>query len=224
VGEARRSQREGGRGQPAEVTGRPGARDVPLAHLDRPFDYLVPRRWPSGVAAGRGSRSGSPARTSTGSSSRAPRVRPHRPARPLRRVVSAEPVLTPEVRGAGRRVAERYAGTRSDVLRLAVPPRHATAEKEPSPGRRPGRTTGRGAAAWAEHQPGPAFLRHLAAGGAPRPSGRPPPARTGRAARPRPRRDVRVGPGALLCVPDARTSPASTRADRRARDGPARRR
>ena len=29
-------------------------------------------------------------------------------------------------------VAARYAGTRSDVLRLAVPPRHATVEKQPS--------------------------------------------------------------------------------------------
>ena len=47
----------------------------------------------------------------------------------LDRVISAEPVLTPEVRRLFDAVAARYAGTRPDVLRLAVPPRHATAEK-----------------------------------------------------------------------------------------------
>ncbi len=48
----------------------------------------------------------------------------------LDRVVSAEPVLTPEVRRLVDAVAARYAGTRADVLRLAVPPRHANVERE----------------------------------------------------------------------------------------------
>ncbi|OBK26828.1 primosomal protein N' [Mycobacterium asiaticum] len=48
----------------------------------------------------------------------------------LDRVVSAEPVLTPEIRRLAEAVAARYAGTRPDVLRLAVPPRHARVEKE----------------------------------------------------------------------------------------------
>ena len=48
----------------------------------------------------------------------------------LDRVISAEPVLTPEIRRLVDAVAARYAGTRPDVLRLAVPPRHAGAEKE----------------------------------------------------------------------------------------------
>ncbi|OBI90210.1 primosomal protein N' [Mycobacterium asiaticum] len=48
----------------------------------------------------------------------------------LDRVVSAEPVLTPEIRRLVEAVAARYAGTRPDVLRLAVPPRHARVEKE----------------------------------------------------------------------------------------------
>ena len=47
----------------------------------------------------------------------------------LDRVISAEPVLTGEVRRLVDAVAARYAGTRPDVLRLAVPPRHAGAEK-----------------------------------------------------------------------------------------------
>jgi primosomal protein N' (replication factor Y) len=52
----------------------------------------------------------------------------------LERVVSAEAVLTPEVRNLVGAVAARYAGTRADVLRLAVPPRHAKVEREtPTP-------------------------------------------------------------------------------------------
>ncbi|MHA7651913.1 primosomal protein N' [Mycobacterium sp. ML4] len=48
----------------------------------------------------------------------------------LDRVVSAEPVLTVEIRRLVEAVAARYAGTRADVLRLAVPARHARVEKE----------------------------------------------------------------------------------------------
>ena len=48
----------------------------------------------------------------------------------LDRVVSPEAVLTPEIRRLVDAVAARYAGTRADVLRLAVPPRHAKVERE----------------------------------------------------------------------------------------------
>ena len=51
----------------------------------------------------------------------------------LDRVVSPEPVLTPEVRRLADAVAARYAGTRADVLRLAVPPRHAAVERKLAP-------------------------------------------------------------------------------------------
>lgn len=47
----------------------------------------------------------------------------------LEKVVSAESVLTHDVRRLVDAVTARYAGTRADVLRLAVPPRHATVEK-----------------------------------------------------------------------------------------------
>ena len=48
----------------------------------------------------------------------------------IERVVSPEPVLTAEVADLARSVADRYAGTVADVLRLAVPPRHARVEKQ----------------------------------------------------------------------------------------------
>lgn len=49
----------------------------------------------------------------------------------LDRVVSPEAVLTTEIRRLVDAVAARYAGTRPDVLRLAVPARHARVEREP---------------------------------------------------------------------------------------------
>ncbi|MDT5147980.1 MAG: hypothetical protein QOC58_2625 [Mycobacterium sp.] len=51
----------------------------------------------------------------------------------LERVVSPEPVLTAEIRRLVDAVAARYAGTRPDVVRLAVPARHARVEREAAP-------------------------------------------------------------------------------------------
>jgi primosomal protein N' (replication factor Y) len=48
---------------------------------------------------------------------------------PLQRVVSALPVLREDLLALTRAIATRYAGTLPDVLRLAIPPRHAAAEK-----------------------------------------------------------------------------------------------
>jgi primosomal protein N' (replication factor Y) len=48
----------------------------------------------------------------------------------LHRVVSPEPVLTAEIRRLVDAVAARYAGTHADVLRLAIPARHARVERE----------------------------------------------------------------------------------------------
>jgi primosomal protein N' (replication factor Y) len=120
--------------QPAEHE--PIARVLPMLsvpHLDRDFDYLVPAECSDDAQPG-------------------VRVRVRFHGRLvdafllerrsdtdhvgqlgwLDRVVSAQPVLTPEIRRLTDAVAARYAGTRPDVLRLAVPPRHATAEKQPA--------------------------------------------------------------------------------------------
>ncbi|MDQ3484854.1 MAG: primosome assembly protein PriA, partial [Actinomycetota bacterium] len=104
---------------------------LPLAHLDRAFDYTVPaglheRAQPgcrvkvrfagrdvAGYLVERCETSGHPGRLA-----------------PLRTVVSPEPVLATTVRELARLVADRYAGTMADVLRLAVPPRHARVEAE----------------------------------------------------------------------------------------------
>lgn len=145
--------------------------DVPLAHLDRPFDYQVPATMAGDAVPG--------ARVKVRFAGQdvdgfllARRATSDHPGRlqPLRRVVSAEAVLSPAVAALVGDVAQRYAGTRSDVLRLAVPPRHASVEKEPPP--EPAAPVqahpAAGADAWAGHEHGGAFLAHLARGEAPR--------------------------------------------------------
>ncbi|WP_371501491.1 primosomal protein N' [Kitasatospora sp. NBC_00374] len=89
------------------------------------------------------------------------------PLAPLSRVLSPERVLTPALLRLCRAVADRYAGTLADVLQLAVPPRHAGAEAEPSPRPLPPPTLP-DPGSWARYPQGPAFLTALAAGHAPR--------------------------------------------------------
>lgn len=156
--------------EPADVD--PVARvlvDVPLAHLDRTFDYAVPA--PMAEAAVPGARVKVRfAGTEHVGYVLARAARSDHPGRlaPLRRVVSPEPVLTPAVADLVGAVAERYAGSRSDVLRLAVPPRHATTEKEASAPEAPLRDVVLPGDAWAPYPHAAAYLEHLRDGGAPR--------------------------------------------------------
>ena len=86
----------------------------------------------------------------------------------LDRVVSAEPVLTTDVRRLVDAVAARYAGTRADVLRLAVPPRHANVEKQATPEPAPLAVKPVDAAAWSAYGRGEQFLAALGDGRAAR--------------------------------------------------------
>lgn len=79
----------------------------------------------------------------------------------LDRVVSPEPVLTPDIRRLADAVAARYAGTRPDVLRLAIPPRHARVENEtPSPAAK-FEVQPPDPAAWSRYERGEGFLEAL---------------------------------------------------------------
>ncbi|MDX2676029.1 primosomal protein N' [Streptomyces sp. NY05-11A] len=89
------------------------------------------------------------------------------PLAALAQVVSPEPVLSQELLGLARTVADRYAGSLADVLQLAVPPRNARAEQRPSPAPLPPPRAPE-AGSWARYERGGAFLESLAAGGAPR--------------------------------------------------------
>src|SRR5215472_12221837 len=103
--------------------------DIPLAHLDRPFDYLVPERLAAQARPGVRVRVRFAGQLTDGFVLERAGVSEHQGRLSyLERVVSPEPVLTPEIAGLARAVADRYAGTLADVLRLAIPPRHAATE------------------------------------------------------------------------------------------------
>jgi primosomal protein N' (replication factor Y) len=156
--------------------------DLPLAHLDRPFDYLVPERLAALARPGVRVRVRFAGQLTDGylldrvdSSEHQGRLSY------LERVVSAEQVLTPEIAGLARAVADRYAGTLADVLRLAIPQRHAATETGKATGGPP--ATGDAGPGddrrddpgeslpprpepgpWARYPAGPAFLDAVAAG------------------------------------------------------------
>ena len=144
--------------------------DVGLAHLDRPFDYAVPESLDETAQPGVRVRVRFSGQLVAGYVLDRIDASQHqgRLAR-IDRVVSPEPVLSPTIAGLARDVADRYAGTVSDVLRLAVPPRHARVEGEiPKPQVPVARAAGPDSAGpWDRYPAGSAFLRALAAGSAP---------------------------------------------------------
>ncbi len=204
--------------EPAEVD--PVARvlvELPLAHLDRPFDYLVPAAMAEQAVPGCRVKVRFAGQDVDGFVVARAAASDHEGRlAPLRRVVSAEPVLAPEIATLSAAVAERYAGTRSDVLRLAVPPRHATTEKEPSAAAGETRVDVAAArAAWSAYDAGESLVAHLAEGGSPRAvwtaqPGEDWPAAVAQAVA----ATLASGRGALVCTPDhkdaARVSAALT--------------
>ncbi|MCR3751070.1 primosomal protein N' [Lentzea californiensis] len=103
--------------------------DVPLAHLDRPFDYSVPSELDAAAVPGCRVRVRFAGQLVDGYLLE--RVETSEYGKKLafiEKVVSPEPVLAPEIATLARTIADRYAGGMIDVLRLAVPPRHARAE------------------------------------------------------------------------------------------------
>ncbi|MDO8310247.1 MAG: primosome assembly protein PriA [Actinomycetota bacterium] len=102
--------------------------DSPLPHLDRVFDYAVTAST-DGATAGSRVRVRFAGRLTDAYVVARLEVPEHAGAlRPLERVLGPEPVLTPDTLALVQAVAERCAGTFSDVARAAVPPRHARAE------------------------------------------------------------------------------------------------
>ena len=143
--------------------------DLPLAHLDRPFDYLVPAKDTDSVRPGVRVKVRFAGQDVDGFVVERTDTTDHTgQLAPIRRVVSPEPVLAAEVATLAGAIADRYAGTRADVLRLAVPPRHATTEKEPSRPAPPAPTADPARDAWLGYDAADAFLTHLARGGSPR--------------------------------------------------------
>lgn len=122
--------------------------DIVPAHLDRPFEYLVPAHLDDLVRPGVRVKVRFAGQEVTGYVLE--RVaEPEHQGRlsPIRRVIGADAVLTPSLAELATELAATHAGTRADVLRLAIPPRHARAEKACAPEALEGdrTTTGRAA-------------------------------------------------------------------------------
>ena len=152
--------------------------DTPLSHLDRPFEYLVPAELDETAQPGVRVkvRFGGRDRDGYLLARRAQAEHSGRLAL-LRKVVSAEPVLVPAVASAARSIADHYGGTLPDVLRLAIPPRHARAERSVPPRDEPAAAAVPGTpdsplsesqrSAWEPYPAGAALLRRIRAGEAP---------------------------------------------------------
>ncbi|WP_161927698.1 primosomal protein N' [Gordonia crocea] len=142
-----------------------------LAHLDRPFDYLVDAAQDADAVPGARLRVRFAGRlVDAFLLARLESSEHDGKLGWIDRVVSPEPVLAPEIAVLCRSVADRYAGTMSDVVRLAVPPRHARTEKEPRP---PARTEpyldpDPELPAWGDYRGGRAFANAVREGRAPR--------------------------------------------------------
>ncbi len=159
------------RGEWTPAADRPVARvavDVPLVHLDRPFDYRVPAHLDGAAQPGVRVRVRFAGRLVDGYLLERSAGSDHAGALAwVEKVVSPEPALTPEVAALCRAVADRYAGVFADVVRLAVPPRHARVEAEaerprdPLPAPAPASVS---TAGWARYARGPALLDALAGG------------------------------------------------------------
>jgi len=166
----------------APVNGPPLAAENPVArvvlesslpHLDRPFDYSVPAELSDTAVPGvrvkvkfngqelngyvverRADSEGSHSLTA------------------LHKVVSPVAVLTPAIAELAGSVAARYAGTLSDVLRTAIPPRVAKVEKELHAGELDAAGTpelgSSPADGWRAYSNGAPYVQHLAGGGTPK--------------------------------------------------------
>jgi primosomal protein N' (replication factor Y) len=143
--------------------------DIPLAHLDRPFDYLVPSSLAEAAVLGTRVKVRFAGQDVDGFIVERAATSAHdgRLAR-IRKVISPEPVLAPQIATLARAVADRYAGTVADVLRLAIPPRHAAVEREVVAARTSGIPAAPGPGGWADHVDGPTLVTALASGSAPR--------------------------------------------------------
>ncbi|SMX74274.1 replication restart DNA helicase PriA [Brevibacterium sp. 239c] len=104
--------------------------DHPVPHLARTFDYAVPEKFADTARPGVRVRVKFAGKLRDGFLLERVEKSEHiGPLATIERITSPVVVLTPELLRLATATARRYAGTLSDVLRLAIPPRHARAEK-----------------------------------------------------------------------------------------------
>lgn len=132
--------------------------DSPLPHLDRLFDYAVPEKLDATAQPGVRVRIRFAGKLTDGwLISRTSETEHEGTLAPLANVISPEVVLLPEVLELARAVAARQSGVLSDVLRNAVPNRHAGAEETVFPD--PSKIAPIDPSAWADYVGGAALIR-----------------------------------------------------------------
>jgi primosomal protein N' (replication factor Y) len=135
--------------------------DVPLPHLDRLFDYLVPADLDGIVQAGARVRVRFAGRlVDAYVVERGTDTEHEGKLAFVERAVGDEPVLTSETTALFRAVADRWAGNFVDVVRLGVPSRHATAESAKS--EPPGSLPDAPSSGFARYRAGAAFVSAVA--------------------------------------------------------------
>lgn len=138
--------------------------DSAVPHLDRPFDYLVPTAMAEQIDIGSRVRVRFAGRLVNAIVVGRSQDSEHAgELRSIERVMGPEPVLTDETLALVQAVAERWAGTFSDVVRSAVPPRHTRAEKTVVPACEWRATADPDASPWQDYTAGEALLRRIAA-------------------------------------------------------------
>jgi primosomal protein N' (replication factor Y) (superfamily II helicase) len=143
--------------------------DIPLSHLDRPFDYAVTAEQDTDAVPGARVRVRFAGRLRDGFILERVATGDHEGAlTPLSKITSSEPVLTAEIASLIRKVADHYAGTFADVMRLAVPPRHAATERVNRGKARCSFPDDHPAGPLVDYPTGPGFLTALRGGGRPR--------------------------------------------------------
>lgn len=106
--------------------------DVVVPHLDRPFDYAIPADLRDRVVPGVRVRVRFAGRLVNGFVTAVQETTEHADQlKPIDRVIGDEVVLRPAMLPFIEAVARHYGGTVHDVLRFAVPTRHARAEAAP---------------------------------------------------------------------------------------------
>jgi primosomal protein N' (replication factor Y) len=143
--------------------------DIPLSHLDRPFDYAVTAEQDSDAVPGARVRVRFAGRLRDGFILERVAAGDHEGAlTPLYKIISSEPVLTDDIARLIRKVADHYAGTFADVMRLAVPPRHAATEQAPPVASRRPLPDDHSEGPLLDYPTGAEFLAALRAGRSPR--------------------------------------------------------
>ena len=141
--------------------------DSPLPHLDRVFDYAVPEKLSEIAQPGVRVRVRFAGKLTDGwLISRTDESEHPGTLAALTNVISPEVALLPEVLVLAKSVVTRQAGTLSDVLRSAIPNRHATAEATEFPAAT--KITDIETAAWADYSGGAALIKRTVEGEAPR--------------------------------------------------------